>query len=77
MNKSKQIDKVMYKLWLTVDEERLMLENFSNLSSLTWSLIKKAYKRGDFSKDKRYSYSKSENSEGTIKFAKAGGKLEK
>ena len=40
-----------YLLRLTTDEERIVVESLkNNLSSIIWTIIKKAYKRNDFIK---------------------------
>ena len=44
-------DKVLYNLWLTKQEEKLLLESMKSLPSLAWTIIKKANKRGDFLKE--------------------------
>jgi len=42
-----------YWLRLTIDEERLFLEGLrNNISSISWSILKKAHKRGDIRKIK-------------------------
>jgi len=48
---SNRKDKVLYELWMTKDEERVLLEHIKSLPSLVWMVIKKAYKRGDFKKN--------------------------
>ncbi len=68
--------KVLYKIWLTTEEERLLSENFTSLPSLVWGMMKRAYNRGDFEKYIKRSYSKSKNSKGTIKSRKQEDKLE-
>jgi len=42
--------KVLYNLWLTKQEEKLLVESMKSLPSLAWTIIKKANKRGDFLK---------------------------
>ena len=44
-------DKVCYKLYLTKDEGRVLLEHMKTLPSLVWMILRKADKRGDFKKD--------------------------
>ena len=40
-----------YQVRLTEQEERLFIEGLrNNLSSISWTLIQKAYKRGDIKK---------------------------
>ena len=40
-----------YQIRLTTDEERLFLEGLrNNISSISWTILKKAYKRGDIRK---------------------------
>ena len=46
-------DKVCYNLWMTEEEERLLLQNMKSLPSLVWMILKKAYKRGDFEKQQK------------------------
>jgi len=43
-------DKVLYGLWLTNQEEKLLLESMKSLPSLVWTIMRKAQKRGDFEK---------------------------
>ena len=43
-------DKVGYELWLTEQEEKLILESMDNLPALAITIIRKAFKRGDFNK---------------------------
>ena len=46
-------EKIQYKLLITPDEERVIQETMKNgLSSLAWTIIKKAEERGDFIKIK-------------------------
>jgi len=42
-----------YRIRLTIEEERLFLEGLRhNVSSISWTILKKAYKRGDIKKIK-------------------------
>ena len=41
-------DMVLYNLWLTKDEERVIKECLGSIPSISWLIIKKAFKRGDF-----------------------------
>ncbi len=43
-------DKIVYQLWLTEQEEKLLLESMNNLPSLALTIIRKLNKRGDFEK---------------------------
>ena len=42
--------KVSYELKVTEQEEKLLLQSINSLPSLAWTIIKEAYKRGDFNK---------------------------
>lgn len=66
MNKNKQVTKrngmVLYHLWLTVDEDRVLSQHMEALPSFIWGLMKTAKDRGDFKK-----YSKDESPKGINK----------
>ena len=44
------MNKVIYEIRLTEQEEKLLLQSINSLPSLAWTIIKEAYKRGDFKK---------------------------
>lgn len=50
MGNNERKDKVIYSLWLTEQEEKLLLESFEKVSSVSWAIIKQAHERGDFEK---------------------------
>lgn len=41
---------ILYHLWVTKEEERLMFESMGSLPSFVWELIKKINLRGDLQK---------------------------
>ncbi len=44
-------DKVCYNLWMTKQEEKFLVECLNaGLPSISWTIINKANKRGDFEK---------------------------
>lgn len=43
-------DKVCYNLWLTKQEEKILLESMKSLPSIAWTIVRKANRRGDFEK---------------------------
>ena len=43
-------DKVCYNLWLTKQEEKLLIEGLQTIPTIGWTIVKKAQKRGDFEK---------------------------
>ena len=45
---NKRKGKVCYNLWLTEQEEKLLLESIETIPSLAWTIVRKANKRGDF-----------------------------
>jgi len=47
------IKKVCYNLFLTKQEEKLLLETIKSVPSVAWIIIKKAHKRGDFFKEEK------------------------
>ena len=44
------MEKVTYELKVTEQEEKLLLQSIESLPSLAWTIIKEAYKRGDFNR---------------------------
>ena len=46
----KRKDMVCYNLWLTQQEEKMLLESMKTIPSLAWTIVRKANKRGDFEK---------------------------
>ena len=44
------MNKVIYEIRLTEQEEKLLLQSINSLPSLAWTIIKEANKRGDFKK---------------------------
>ena len=44
-------NKLLYAVWLSEDEERLLLESFKlGINSMAWSILKRVYEREDFLK---------------------------
>ncbi|GAG27730.1 unnamed protein product [marine sediment metagenome] len=51
---SNREDKICYKLWLTEQEEKILLESMKSTPSIAWTIVRKAHKRGDFEKNGTY-----------------------
>jgi len=43
-------DKVCYVLWITKQEEKILLDSLGKIPSIAWTLINNANERGDFEK---------------------------
>ena len=42
-------NKILYQMWLEEDEERFLLDCLEKeMYSIAWTIIKEAFKRGDF-----------------------------
>jgi len=44
------MNKVVYELRITKQEEKLLIQSMGSIPSLAWTIIRKANKRGDFKK---------------------------